>query len=151
MSATAPSSTDTITIFIDGASLGNPGPAGLGAVFVDGEGRTRLQLYKYLGETTNNVAEYLALVYALHEAGLRGWVRVAVKTDSELLERQMNGQYKVRDATLRLLYDLARTFRLACEVCTIDHIPRERNTRADGLAAEAVKIRREHSLVIVPA
>ena len=151
MSATAPSSTDTITIFIDGASLGNPGPAGLGAVFVDGEGRTRLQLYKYLGETTNNVAEYLALVYALHEAHLRGWVRLAVKTDSELLERQMNGQYKVRDATLRLLHELAHTFRLACETCTIDHIPRERNTRADALAAEAVKVRREHSLVVVPA
>ena len=150
MSATAPSSTDLVTVFIDGASLGNPGPAGLGAVFLDAQGRTRLQLRKYLGETTNNVAEYLALVYALHEACRRGWQRLAVKTDSELLARQMNGQYQVRDATLRLLHDLARTLQAGCAACAIEHIPRERNARADRLAGEAAKSRREGALVIVP-
>lgn len=151
MSSTASSSTDTITVFIDGASLGNPGPAGIGAAFIDAQGQTLLELYKYLGETTNNVAEYLALVYALHEARSRGWSRLAVKTDSELLTRQMNGQYKVRDATLRLLHDLARTFRMACTACTIEHIHREHNTRADRLAAEAVKSRLDRALVVLPA
>lgn len=151
MSATTPSSTDVVTLHIDGASLGNPGPAGIGALFTDAQGATLLELHKYLGETTNNVAEYLALVYALHEAARRGWSRLAVKTDSELLARQMNGQYKVRDATLRLLHGLARTFRAGCAVCTIAHIPREQNTRADRLAAEAVKTRLDDSLVIRPA
>ena len=151
MSVTTPSSTDRVTVCIDGACLGNPGPAGIGAVFTDAHGRTLLQLYKYLGETTNNVAEYLALVYALHEAIRRGWSELAVKTDSELLARQMSGQYKVRDATLRLLHGVAETFRASCAVCTIEHIPREQNTRADRLAGEAVKARLDHSLVIVPA
>ena len=151
MSATTPSSTDVVTIFIDGASLGNPGPAGVGAFFVDGQKRPLLQLYKYLGETTNNVAEYLALLYALYEARNRGWMRVAIKTDSELLARQLSGRYKVRDATLKVLHDVAATFRMAFATCTIEHVHREHNTQADRLAGEAVKSRRDHSLVVRPA
>ena len=151
MSVTTPSSTDTVTVFIDGASLGNPGPAGVGAFFVDRQGRPLLQLYKYLGETTNNVAEYLALIYALYEARSRGWLRLAMKTDSELLARQLSGQYKVRDATLRVLHDVAATFRMAFATCTIEHVPREHNTHADRLAGEAVKSRQSRSLVVRPA
>ena len=151
MSATTPSSTDVVTIFIDGASLGNPGPAGVGAFFIDGQGRPLLQLYKYLGETTNNVAEYLALLYALYEARSRGWLHLAVKTDSELLARQLSGQYKVRDATLRVLHDVAVTFRMAFTTCTIEHVNRERNTQADRLAGEAVNSRRDYSLIVHPA
>ena len=150
MSATTPSSTDPVTVFIDGASLGNPGPAGIGAYFVNGQGQSLLELHKYLGETTNNVAEYLALIYALYEARDRGWRYLAVKTDSELLARQVNGQYKVRDATLRVLHDVAVTFRTRFAVCTVEHIYRDRNVQADRLAAEAVKARRDRSLVVRP-
>ncbi len=144
-------SAENVNVFIDGASLGNPGPAGVGAFFVDTQGHPLLRLYKYLGETTNNVAEYLALVYALYEARNRGWSRIAVKTDSELLACQLNGQYKVRDETLRVLHDVAATFQQAFATCTIEHVPREQNTQADRLAGEAVKSRRDRSLVVRPS
>jgi ribonuclease HI len=84
-------------VFIDGASLGNPGPAGIGVVFLDGNAKPFRQLSKYLGETTNNVAEYLALVYALQEAHQIRCQQISVKTDSELLARQLTGRYKVRN------------------------------------------------------
>ena len=80
---------DIATIFIDGASRGNPGPAGIGAVLKNGQGQVVAKLYKYIGETTNNVAEYLALLYALCEAQRQGMKSVAVNTDSELLAKQL--------------------------------------------------------------
>ncbi len=126
-------------IFIDGASRGNPGPAGVGAVCLDGSSTPVWQVSKYIGETTNNVAEYLALIYALSEALHRGQQDISVKTDSELLARQIAGRYKVRDPRLRLLYDLAlrllKTFRSA----QVSHIPREKNAAADKLAGDAVR------------
>ncbi len=130
-----------IQVFIDGASRGNPGPAGIGAAFVNPDGATVAHLQKYIGETTNNVAEYLALIYALQEALGRGWMALAVKTDSELLARQMNGQYKVRDPVLRLLHDVARHARSRLSSCTIEHISRTLNTQADRLAGHAVTSR----------
>jgi len=128
-------------VYIDGASLGNPGPAGIGAVFLDGDAKPIHQLSKYLGETTNNVAEYSALVYALQEARALGCRRLRVKTDSELLARQLNGQYKVRDAQLRLLHDLARSLVQGFVAWRIEHIPRTQNRLADRLAGQAAKRR----------
>jgi ribonuclease HI len=128
--------------YIDGASLGNPGPAGIGVVFFDGEAKPIRQFAKYVGETTNNVAEYLALVYALQEAHQIGCLRVRVKTDSELLARQLNGQYKVRDAQLRLLYDLAHHLTQGFAAWHIEHIPRTQNRLADRLAGQAAKKRK---------
>ena len=125
-------------VYIDGASRGNPGPAGAGAVFFNAKGDRIAELSRALGETTNNVAEYLALVYALQEAQARGWRRLAVKTDSELLARQVNGQYKVRDATLRLFHDLACEMIRAMDECSIEHISRSLNAQADRLAGRAV-------------
>ena len=132
-------------VFIDGASRGNPGPSGVGvAVFLAGAAAPVRTLSKYIGATTNNVAEYLALVYGLHEASLTGATEVLVRTDSELLARQINGQYKVRDATLRLLHDVAQHLGKSFKTFTIEHIPREQNTVADTLAgrgaAEGVKL-----------
>ena len=124
--------------FIDGASRGNPGPAGIGVVLKDGAGPGR-QLSRYLGETTNNVAEYLALVYALQLALKEGYGAVAVYTDSELLARQMTGRYKVRDAHLRLFHDLALELAQGFTQFTIQHIPRARNSQADRLAGQAVR------------
>ena len=129
--------TPSSEIYIDGASRGNPGPSGIGAVCLNGGPRPVWELSKYLGETTNNVAEYLALIYALQEALRRGLTAVAVKTDSELLARQMSGRYKVREPHLRLLHGLASHLAQGFAAFTIQHIPREQNAAADRLANQA--------------
>lgn len=131
--------TRSYEVYIDGASLGNPGPAGVGVVFLDGGAKPVRELSRPIGETTNNVAEYLALLYALHEAVRAGWGRLSVKTDSELLARQMTGQYRVRDPFLRCLHDLALDLAGGFEQFAIQHVPREQNTAADRLAGQAAK------------
>ena len=131
--------TRSCEVFIDGASRGNPGPSGIGVVFKDGRGTTGQQLSRYIGETTNNVAEYLALIYALQQALRDGYTALTVHTDSELLARQVNGQYQVRDSQLRLFHGLALELVKGFAQCSIDHIPRTRNAAADRLAGAAVK------------
>ena len=133
--------TRTVDVYIDGASRGNPGPAGIGVVFLDGEAKPVRQFAQYVGETTNNVAEYLALIYALQEAIQAGYKSVTVKTDSELLARQLSGRYKVRVPQLKLFYDLARHLIQGFTQCRIEHIPRTQNALADRLAGQAVKSR----------
>ena len=96
----------------------------------------------YLGETTNNVAEYLALVYALQEALQLGYQEVAVKSDSELLVKQLHGDYRVRDPQLRLFHGLATHLAQGFRTFRIEHIPRTQNTVADRLAGEAVNRRK---------
>ena len=128
---------------MDGASRGNPGPAGAGAVLRDGTDAAK-EFSWYLGETTNNVAEYLALIYALQEALKHRYTHVAVKTDSELLVRQLQGAYKVREPHLRLLYDLATHLIGAFAQCELAHVPRERNAAADRLAGLAATSRQTH-------
>lgn len=125
-------------ISIDGASRGNPGPAGVGVVLQDGASGSVRRFFKYLGETTNNVAEYLALVYALQEALREGYTELTIKTDSELLARQINGRYRVRNAHLRLFHDLALYLMRGFRSCQIAHVPRAQNTVADRLANQAV-------------
>ena len=122
---------------IDGASLGNPGPAGVGVVLIDGADGPPKPFAKALGPTTNNVAEYLALVYALQAALRQGYRGVTVRTDSELLARQLAGRYKVRDPQLRLFYDVARDLIGAFADVEVRHVPREQNRRADRLAGQA--------------
>jgi ribonuclease HI len=133
--------TRSCEIYIDGASRGNPGPAGIGAVFLapgsDGAGKPLRQLSKPLGVATNNVAEYLALIYALQEAAAAGYNDIRVRTDSELLVRQLNGQYKVRQPHLRVFHDLARQLIRGFDAFGIAHVPRERNRAADRLAGQA--------------
>ena len=134
--------TPSCEVFIDGASRGNPGPAGIGVAFMDG-GTPGRRLSRYIGETTNNVAEYLALIYALQQA-LRDGVRVlTVYTDSELLARQMSGRYRVRDPQLKLFHELALELARGFARCSIQHVPRSRNTQADRLAGAAVKGRQK--------
>ena len=125
--------------YIDGASHGNPGPAGVGVVVFDSGTHPVWQLAKPIGETTNNVAEYLALIYALQEALRSGWTDLTVKSDSELLVRQMNGQYKVRDARLRIFHDLARHLKEGFARCAIEHVPRAENAAADRLATQGAR------------
>ena len=138
------------TISTDGASHGNPGPAGIGVVLQPPDGRPRLLLYKYIGETTNNVAEYTALIYALQEALKRGARRVHVQMDSELVARQMAGSYRVRNEALRRLYEQCRHLAAGFADCRIESIPRERNTIADRLAARGVAARPDTTLKEVP-
>ena len=136
--------TRSCEVYIDGASHGNPGPAGVGVVFVDRQSQPVHQFSAYLGETTNNVAEYLALIYALQEALRDGYAVLAVKTDSELLARQINGQYAVRDAQLRLLHALALHLLGGFKGCVVSHIPRTQNRLADRLAGQAVNAATRH-------
>jgi ribonuclease HI len=129
-------------IYIDGACSGNPGPAGIGVViFLEGAKRPTRQLSVYLGEATNNIAEYLALVYALQEAVQLGCHVLTVRTDSELLVRQVEGRYKVRDGTLRILHGLVRRLMGVFQSVQLQHIPRTDNGAADRLARQAVASR----------
>ena len=152
-------------IYIDGASRGNPGPAGIGVVFIQSsthaepKGRANgaesltpiHQFSRSLGETTNNVAEYQALICALQEASRHGYHSLIVKSDSELLVRQMNGRYKVRNPNLRRLYDLALHLVQGFQRCSIQHIPREQNRLADRLAGRAADHQRQSSTVVTDA
>ncbi|MBI3321618.1 MAG: ribonuclease HI family protein [Candidatus Omnitrophica bacterium] len=131
--------TQNCEIYIDGASRGNPGPSGVGVVLQAGRAAPAHHFSKFIGHTTNNVAEYLALIYALQEALQAGYTELTVKTDSELLARQVNGQYHVRDPQLRLLYDLALHLVNGFRRCEVRHIPRAENAAADRLAGQAVK------------
>lgn len=128
-----------IVAYVDGASSGNPGPSGAGVVFHDEQGSQLATLSISLGQATNNVAEYLALLYCLQEAQQRGFRQLTVKTDSELLARQFNGQYQVRDGTLRVLHQFARHVAAAFDRLSVEHIGREFNAEADRLARRAAR------------
>lgn len=121
--------------YIDGASRGNPGEAGAG-VWVKGDPPNELR--RYLGEATNNEAEYHAFLLALEEAHRRGAQRVRLYSDSELLVRQMEGRYKIRSSKLIPLYDRAKELLGQFERFEMKHVSRERNREADRLANEAI-------------
>ncbi|HMK38825.1 MAG TPA: ribonuclease HI family protein [Bacteroidota bacterium] len=121
--------------FTDGASRGNPGEAGIGIVVTDGKSETVLSLHGYIGVCTNNVAEYTAMETLLERAGSLACSRMIIHADSELMVRQINGQYRVRDRGLKPHH--AKTVRLMRALpfpCTVTHIPREENREADRLA-----------------
>ena len=127
-----------VTLRVDGASRGNPGPAGIGAVVEFGDGREPLEMCAYIGETTNNVAEYRALLLALEEAGRHAPERLTVYSDSELLVRQLKGEYKVRAEHLRPLHREACRRLRAFPAVRILHVGREENRKADLLANRAI-------------
>ncbi len=127
-----------LRIFIDGASRGNPGPAGIGVVLQDGRGRVLAELADYLGETTNNVAEYRALLRGLREARERGGSDLEIFADSDLLVRQINGSYRVKSAHLAPLHQEALQALRAFSRWRIEHVPRGRNAAADALANGAI-------------
>jgi ribonuclease HI len=125
-------------VHIDGASRGNPGPAAYGVVMESADGSPVAALSKFLGETTNNVAEYQALLGALEYALAHGHRRLRVLADSELLARQIAGRYKVKSPDLRPLYEQAQRLIARLEAFSIEHVPRERNRQADRLANQAL-------------
>src|SRR5579862_9692532 len=123
---------------VDGASRGNPGPAAYAVVVRAPDGSTVFELGKYLGRTTNNVAEYYALISALDYAASHGIARLRVRSDSELLVRQMQGLYKVKSADLRPLHERAQKTARQLAHFAIEHVPREQNRDADALANRAL-------------
>jgi ribonuclease HI len=123
---------------IDGGSRGNPGPASYGVVIRDQRGEVVARLKKYIGRTTNNVAEYYALIAALDYAQSHNVRALRVASDSELLVKQMRGQYKVKSAELRPLHERATKMAQAFESFGIEHVYREQNSEADAQANEAM-------------
>jgi ribonuclease HI len=119
---------------VDGASRGNPGPASYAVIVRGPDGAVRFQSGKYIGRVTNNVAEYYALITALDYATSEGIDRLLVRSDSELLVRQMQGRYKVNSPDLRPLHERARKLAHGLAHFSIEHVPRERNREADELA-----------------
>jgi ribonuclease HI len=123
---------------IDGGSRGNPGPASYGVVIRDPRGEVIAKLKKYIGRMTNNVAEYYGLIAALDYAQSHGIRVLRVESDSELLVRQMRGQYKVKSVELRPLFERARKMAQTFASFKIEHVYREQNAEADALANEAL-------------
>ena len=124
--------------YIDGGSRGNPGPASYGVVIRDPRGEIVARLKKYIGRTTNNVAEYYGLIAALDYAQSNSIKALRIESDSELLVKQMRGQYKVKSAELRPLFERARKMSQRLESFRIEHVYREQNAQADALANEAL-------------
>ncbi len=127
-----------VTLRSDGASRGNPGPAGIGAVLEADGASDRLEFREYIGETTNNVAEYRALILGLSEAEKIVPSSLTVKCDSELLVRQLNGEYKVKAAHLKPLYLEALGRLRRFPAARIMHVGRAENASADLLANRAI-------------
>jgi len=123
---------------IDGASRGNPGPASYAVVLRDPCGKIVLELAKNIGRETNNVAEYYALLAALDYSTSHGIRSLRVRSDSELLVRQMQGRYKVKSADLKPLHERASKLARRLEYFAIEHVPREMNREADSLANVAL-------------
>lgn len=125
-------------VHVDGASRGNPGPAGIGVLFLGPDGAVVEQLHRGIGEATNNVAEYTALLAALERATAIGAKELEVYSDSELLVRQLQGRYQVKHPVLRPLYAMARKHIEGLRHFVIRHVPRELNAEADALANRGI-------------
>lgn len=127
-----------ITANVDGGARGNPGPAGYGVFIRDAEGTPIKQLSEYLGHRTNNVAEYSALLAALEYAVAHGHRALKVVSDSELMVKQMTGQYRVNSPDLKPLYEKARSLVRQLDKFAIEHVLRAKNQQADRLANDAM-------------
>ena len=127
-----------IIIYTDGAARGNPGPAGAGAFLCDENGKVLAEVADYLGETTNNVAEYKALLAGLRKALDLGAVEASVFADSELMIKQLKGEYRVKNDGLKPLYLQALTLLSKFEKFSLTHVRREKNKEADRLSNEAI-------------
>jgi len=132
------SGADDLVIHCDGASRGNPGPAGAGAWITTPDGTTVAEIAEGLGETTNNVAEYTAAILGLERAAELGARRVLLRSDSQLLINQLTGQYRVKTPHLLPLHRRLRQLAAGFDKVTFEHVPRGANVEADRLANEGV-------------
>lgn len=127
-----------LVVSIDGAARGNPGPAGIGVLIREENGPMERELFRYIGEATNNVAEYEALLLALREAGKLKPARISIRSDSELLVRQIIGTYRVKNPRLAALHAQAQDLIRTIPSFHIEHVDRELNRQADALANRAI-------------
>ncbi len=129
----------TLYAATDGASRGNPGESGVGVIVRDEAGHEVLMRYGYLGKATNNIAEYQALILLLTEMQGIPCSRLVVQSDSELLVRQVNGVYKVKDPGLKQKFNEVQRLRAASPfLLELNYVPRERNAEADRLANRGI-------------
>jgi len=132
---------EKLRIFADGGSRGNPGPAGVGVVLLDKKGETVGEVSRFIGISTNNEAEYLSVIYGLQEALFMKASSVVLNLDSQLVARQLKGEYKVKDKNLRRFFDLAMNLFRGFEKVEIVEVPREENTMADRLVNQALDLK----------
>jgi len=127
-----------LSLFTDGACRGNPGRGGAGAVLVDSNGEVVGKAKEFLGHCTNNIAEYQALILGLGEALKRGATDISVYLDSELLVRQIQGIYRVKNPALKPLMAEIRDLLDRFDAWKVEHVPRSENALADRLANDAI-------------
>jgi ribonuclease HI len=127
-----------LNIYIDGAARGNPGPAGVGIVITGPSGSILKNIAKFIGTATNNVAEYTALIAGVEEARSLGARELVINTDSELLAKQLGGEYKIKNHALKELYSKAVNMLEAFDEVMVNNIAREDNKGADKLANKAI-------------
>ncbi len=132
-------SLDRARINVDGAARGNPGPAAIGATIKNHQGLLVACVSQRIGVATNNQAEYAALITALEESLARGAQQVSILSDSELMVRQLNGRYRVKNDGLKPLYSRVITLKRRFTAFSIDYIPREFNSQADRLAKAGIR------------
>ena len=123
-----------IVAYIDGGSRGNPGPAGYGVRIEDERGALIDELHGFIGISTNNVAEYHGLMAALRYAEEHGHRAIRIRSDSQLLIKQMGGEYRVKHPRLQVLHQRARDLLQRLEQVAFEHVPRDKNAEADRLA-----------------
>ena len=128
----------TATLHTDGGARGNPGPAGIGVVLTDENGEVVGAIAPGMGRTTNNVAEWRALIAGLELAIEKGVRELRVYVDSELVVHQLKGDWKIKNDRLRLLAVKARSLLGRFERATVDHVPRDKNAGADRLANQGM-------------
>ena len=129
---------DEFVLFADGASRGNPGHAGAGFVLLDAQGQEVLTGSAYLGQCTNNVAEYRALIAGLEEATRLGCAKISIFLDSQLIVRQVDGTYRVKNVHLKPLFARVQELLSGFDSWRIRHVPRAENARADELANRGI-------------
>ena len=125
---------ETLTLMFDGGSRGNPGPAGIGVVVAASDGTPLVTLGRFIGRATNNVAEYQALITAMAEAKTLGASKILIRGDSELVIKQMRGEYRVKNPDMKRLFDEAQALIRTFAVAKIEHNLRHKNELADKLA-----------------
>ncbi|MBA3363363.1 MAG: ribonuclease HI family protein [Actinobacteria bacterium] len=127
-----------LIVACDGASRGNPGPAGIGVEITNDDGDVLAEIAQGIGETTNNVAEYTAVIEGLAQAAELGARSVTLRSDSLLLISQLTGRYRVKAPHLQPLHRRARSIAAGFDRVSFEHVPREENVEADRLANEGV-------------